>query len=151
MTDIRDVTPKDIPQLLVMIKALCAFHGDTCQMGLAETQERFINGPLIGLIAYAGGQPVGYAAIEPRWRPMHPGELWDIAHLYVIEAMRGRGIGRALILAAQDKAKLAGAYKLVIGTVPENPGAAAAYRAMGLAEISQTPGPRFEVDLDGAM
>jgi len=147
MTDIRDVTPKDIPQLLTMIKALCAFHGDRCQMGLAEAQERFIDGPLIGLIAHKGGQPVGYAAIEPRWRPMHPGELWDIAHLYVTETMRGRGIGRALIAEAREKAKLAGAYKLVIGTIPENPGAAAAYRAMGLTEFSQTPGPRFEVEI----
>ena len=145
MLKVTDVTPKDVPDLLEMIKALCAYHGDTCQMGLAETQDRFTNGCLIGLIAYIDEKAVGYAVVEPHWRPMHHGDLWDIAHLYVTEPMRGRGVGRALIDAVKSKAAQEGTYKLVIGTSPDNPGAAAAYRAMGHAEIKQMPGPRFEI------
>ncbi|MEM8536511.1 MAG: GNAT family N-acetyltransferase [Pseudomonadota bacterium] len=147
MVHIDDVTPKDIPTLLTMIKALCAFHGDTCAMGLAEAQARFINGPLIGLIAREGAQAIGYAVIEPHWRPMYAGDLWDIAHLYVTEPMRGRGVGRALINAASTKAVASKAHKLVIGTAPDNPSAAAAYRAMGFSEVTQMPGARFEIPL----
>lgn len=148
MPNITEVTPKDIPDLLAMIRKLCAFHGDTCQMGLADTQEQFINGPLVGLIARDLGKAVGYAVLEPHWRPMHGGPMLDIAHLFVEEPMRGRGIGKALIAAAHGQAVREKASRLVIGTSPVNPGAAAAYRAMGLMEITGTPGARFEVAMD---
>ena len=150
MPQITQVTPKDIPHLLRMIQALCAFHGDTCQMGLADTQAKFIGGPLMGLVARIDGQAVGYAALEQHWRPMHKGDLLDIAHLFVIEPMRGNGIGSALIAACQSYANAQGACRLVIGTSPTNRGAAAAYRAMGLAELTKAPGPRFEIALDAA-
>lgn len=148
MTDTTHVTPKDMPDLLGMIRKLCAFHGDTCVMGLAATQAQFIDGPLTGLIARRDGKAAGYAALEPHWRPMLHGDLLDIAHLFVEEPLRGRGIGKALIAAARTHAMLVGASRLVIGTSPDNPGAAAAYRAMGLAEISTAPGPRFEIPID---
>ncbi len=79
---------------------------------------------------------------------MYSGNLLDIAHLFVAEPMRGRGIGKALIAAAQSYAARSAASRLVIGTSPVNPGAAAAYRAMGLREIETQPGPRFEVTID---
>ncbi len=145
MVEISKVTPKDIPALLRMIGKLCAFHGDSCQMGLAETQERFCDGPLVGFIAYQDGIPVGYAVLEPHWRPMQRGDLLDIAHLFVEEPHRGKGIGHALIAEAKAYAMESGASRLVIGTSPDNPGAAAAYRAMGFSEFTQMPGPRFRV------
>lgn len=147
MPEITQVTPKDVPNLLAMIRKLCAFHGDDCMMGLAETQAQFIDGPLLGLIARHGKRALGYAVLEPHWRPMHNGPMLDIAHLFVEEPERGRGIGKALIAAAKDHATQSGASRLTIGTSPVNPGAAAAYRAMGLAEIISIPGPRFEIDV----
>ena len=150
MPQITQVTPTDIPDLLRMIQALCAFHGDTCQMGLADTQAKFIGGPLTGLIAHQDGQAVGYATLERHWRPMYKGDLLDIAHLFVIEPMRGKGIGTALIAACRTFANAQSACRLVIGTSPTNPGAAAAYRVMGLAELTTSPGPRFEIALGAA-
>ncbi len=150
MIQITRATPKDIADLLGMIRKLCAFHGDTCVIGLADLQAQLIGGPLTGLIARTGGTPAGYAVLEPHWRPMQHGNLLDIAHLFVEEPLRGRGIGKALIAAAATHARQAGACRLVIGTSPVNPGAAAAYRAMGLAEISTPPGPRFEIPIDVA-
>lgn len=147
MPDITQVTPKDIPDLLAMIRKLCAFHADQCLMGLADTQAQFIDGPLTGFIARDAGRAVGYAVLEPHWRPMHPGPLLDIVHLFVQESMRGRGIGKALICAAQMHAAENGASRLTIGTSPTNPGAAAAYRTMGHNEILTVPGPRFEIDI----
>lgn len=147
MREITTATPKDLPALLPMIRKLCAFHGDPCHMGLAEAQARFIDGPLTALIARENGRAVGYAVLEPRWRPMETGDLIDIAHLYVTEQARGHGVGRALIAAAQQMALEKGASGLVIGTAPDNPGAAAAYRAMGLDEITTQPGARFRIAL----
>jgi GNAT superfamily N-acetyltransferase len=150
MLTIAQATPKDIPDLLRMIQKLCAFHGDECQMGLADTQSQFIDGPLVAFIARQGGQPVGYAVLEQHWRPMHAGDLYDIAHLFIEEPKRGKGIGKALIAACRSFAVAKGACRLVIGTSPVNPNAAAVYRAMGLIEITTTPGPRFEIALDAA-
>ncbi|PJI85042.1 ribosomal protein S18 acetylase RimI-like enzyme [Yoonia maricola] len=147
MLDISTVTPKDIPALLRMIRKLCTFHGDSCQMGLADTQAQFIDGPLVAFLARQKGQPVGYAVVERHWRPMYAGDLYDIAHLFVEEPARGRGIGKALVAKCRSFASAQGACRLVIGTSPVNPGAVAAYRAMGLEEIEATSGPRFMIAL----
>ena len=90
---------------------------------------------------------MGYAVIEPHWRPMRHGDLLDIAHLFVEEPQRGCGIGKSLIGQTQDYARQVHADKLVIGTSPANPNAARAYSAMGFAEITMQPGPRFEIPL----
>ncbi len=147
MITITPATARDVPDLLSMIRKLCAFHGDPCHMGLADTQTRLIDGPLTTLIARASAAAAGYAVLEPRWRPMNTGDLLDIAHLFVEEPLRGRGIGKALIKAARDHASQAAACHLTIGTAPDNPSAAAAYRAMGFEEITSQPGPRFSIPL----
>ena len=148
MLTIRHVTPRDIIDLRAMIAKLCAFHGDPCHLGLAEAQRRFIGGPLCALIARDGAAPAGYAVLEPRWRPMERGDCLDIAHLFVEERVRGRGIGRALIAAARDHAAAQGATRMTIGTAATNVQAAAAYRAMGLEEIKVTHGPKFDITLN---
>ncbi len=147
MINITIATARDVPDLLSMIRKLCAFHGDRCHMGLAETQASLVDGPLTALIARKATRAIGYAVLEPRWRPMHHGDLLDIAHLFVEEPMRGRGIGKALIAAAREEATRSQACRLTIGTAPDNPGAAAAYRAIGLEEITKPSGPRFNIPL----
>ncbi len=147
MIHITKATARDIPALLSMIRKLCAFHGDPCHMGLADAQARLIDGPLTALIARQAGKATGYAILEPRWRPMNTGDLLDIAHLFVEEPLRGHGIGTALIKAARDHATAQSACRLTIGTAPDNPGAAAAYRAMGFEELSGASGPRFSIPL----
>ena len=147
MITITEATPKDIPALRDMIIKLCAFHGDPCHLGLAEAQAQLIDGPLQAFIARHDGQIGGYAVLEPHWRPMNTGPAWDIVHLFVEEPLRGRGVGRELIKAAKEFASTSKACRLTIGTSPDNPGAAAAYRAIGLDEITATPGARFSVPL----
>jgi GNAT superfamily N-acetyltransferase len=150
MFHITHVTPKDIPDLQDMLQKLCAFHGDTCMRGLEDIQAQFIDGPLVGLIVRKSGQAIGFATLVTHWRPMNDGDSIDILHLYVKEHMRARGIGRRLIAAAQDHARAQSATRLTIGTSPDNPGAAAAYRAMGWDEITSQPGPRFQIRLGPA-
>ena len=147
MMTINRVTPSDIPALRDMLYALCAYHGDTCTRGLENIHAQFIDGPLIGLIARKGVAAIGFATLVTHWRPMKDGDSIDILHLYVADGLRGQGIGRQLIAAAQSHARRFGATRLTIGTSPDNPGAAQAYRAMGWDEITAHPGPRFQIAL----
>lgn len=148
MLTINQATPKDIPDILGMMRKLCAFHGETCQIGLAEAQTRLIDSDqLTALIAHRGDAAMGYAILEPRWRPMNTTDLLEIAQLYVVETARGQGIGRQLVEAAATHARNVKIRKLRIGTSPNNPAAAAAYRAMGLEEIEVRPGAQFRVPL----
>jgi len=143
------ITPaaaNDVPALRDMIRALCAYHGDPCPLGLEETQATLVNGPLVALIAKIGGAPVGYAAMERHWRPMFGGWSWDIIQHYVTEAQRSRGVGRALIGACRERARAMDAVGLTIGTAPENKAAVSAYLAMGLEE-RPGGGTRFRVPL----
>ncbi|HXC56744.1 MAG TPA: GNAT family N-acetyltransferase [Rhizomicrobium sp.] len=56
-----------------------------------------------------------------------------IVELFVVEAWRGRGVGRALIAAAEDWARRRGVATMLIGVIPDNARAAAVYRRAGFA------------------
>ena len=58
--------------------------------------------PVFG--AFVGGELVGIAgfAVPSRAKKRHKGQLWGV---YVREAARGRGLGRALVLAAVEHAR----------------------------------------------
>lgn len=140
--------PAHLPDILRMVQALSAFHGDTAQATLETLQTTLFNPDrATAFVAQIDGKLVGYAGLT--FTPiLHEGSVRiDIHHLYVAESYRSRGVGKALIAAARDFAQETGASRLTIGTDPENTGAHAAYRAMGLTEITGA-GPRFRVPLD---
>lgn len=147
MTDditITPASPRDLTRIQALIGELSAFHGDTAQVTLEQLQGIFFGPHAQGtaLIAREGEKIVGYAGVM-RWTVIHSGQpRMDIQHLYIAENRRNRGIGKALIMAAKDHAEALGAKGISIGTDPKNTSAQAAYRAMGLEEITD-PGPRF--------
>lgn len=155
MTDAIHITPArpaDLPDLLRLIRALSAFHGDTARVTLEQLQDMIFGArPQVdAFVARQAGQIVGYAGLTSDVVVHEASLRMDIHHLYVVETHRGRGIGRALIAAARDLATARGAERLTIGTDPRNASAIAAYRAMsGLQEMTD-PGPRFRVLLDAA-
>ena len=142
--EITHARPRDLRDILKLIRALSAFHGDTAAITLEELQALFFDGgPATALLAHDGRTPVGYAGLLPHVRLHSAQRSLDIQHLYVVETHRGRGIGRALIEAARDVAATQGCFRLTIGTDPANLAAQAAYRAMGWEEITGA-GPRFQ-------
>ena len=143
---IRLARTADLPDILSMIRALSAFHGDEASTTLELLQDRMF-GPrarATAFIAERQGRMAGYAAMTHLVGLHEAAPRGDIQHLYVSEACRGTGIGRALITAVAKWAAAQGVATLTIGTDPANTSAQAAYRAMGLDEITN-PGPRFRV------
>ncbi|SMY08766.1 GNAT family N-acetyltransferase [Flavimaricola marinus] len=143
---IRPARPSDIPALLGLMRKFCAYHDQPCETGLERLQlTLFDSGRVTALIAETD-RPIGYAALEWVWRPMDEHDGLDIAQLYVVDHWRSKGVGRALIGAAATVARQASASQLTIASSAQNPGAAAAYRAMGLTE-RPAPGAGFRVAL----
>ncbi|SFS02304.1 GNAT family N-acetyltransferase [Yoonia litorea] len=141
---ITPASPRDLTRILALIRDLSAFHGDEAAVTLEQLQQIFFGDQAQGkaFVARAGQEVVGYAGIM-RWTVIHSGKpRLDIQHLYIAENRRNRGIGKALIMAARDYAIASGAKGISIGTDPRNASAQAAYRAMGLEELTDI-GPRF--------
>ena len=146
--EIFQARTSDLPRVQAMIEALSQFHDDEAHAPLSWLQEVFFGpeGRCTAYLAQRKGRVVGYAGVV-RYPSLHEGvDRMDIQHLFVAEDHRNTGVGRALIAHIRAEAQRREARRLTIGTDPGNRGAQAAYRAMGLEEISGT-GPRFSIPL----
>lgn len=82
--------------------------------------------------AYCGGKLAGFASVSPE--PLgESDEYLELTNIHVTEAMRGRGIGRALFYAAAEWAKARGAKKLYI-SAHSSVESQAFYRSLGCKE-----------------
>jgi GNAT superfamily N-acetyltransferase len=115
-----------------------------------------------GVLAYAGGEPVGWCAVAPRERyvrlaasrtlaPVDDAPVWAVSCFFVRREWRGRGLTVRLLGAAADHARAHGA-RLVEGYPYEPPGRlpgpfvwtglAAAFRAAGFTEVARRSATR---------
>jgi GNAT superfamily N-acetyltransferase len=82
-------------------------------------QRRIAGGTTVGLLAYAGDEPVAWCSVAPRptYRKLGGPEdhsddanaVWSIACFFVARSWRGHGVTRKLVDAAADYAAAAGA------------------------------------------
>lgn len=82
------------------------------------------------LIAWQGGRPVGHVLVRltPVSEQGTSARCAELEDLFVCEKTRRRGVGRALLAAAEDVARAAGARRLGCGVSVANPSNAAARR-----------------------
>ena len=90
-------------------------------------------------VLLAGTRPDGVAVL--RFRPA----IWSnalesyLAELYVVPARRGRGLGRALMVAAMDLARARGADRMDLGTGENDVAARALYESLGFSNREREP------------
>lgn len=146
--EIYQARTSDLPHIQDMIRALSAYHDDQAHAPLLWLQQVFFGAEqrTTAYLAQRKGDVAGYAGVV-RFPSLHEGvDRMDIQHLYVTEPHRHTGVGRALVAHVRQEAMRHQAQRLTIGTDPANRSAQAAYRAMGLQEITGT-GPRFSIPL----
>jgi ribosomal protein S18 acetylase RimI-like enzyme len=89
------------------------------------------------LVAVDEDEVVGFVALQTAvpWERLDepPGAYALVSDLVVAESHRGRGLGRALLAAAEDHARAEGARELCINVLSHNRVAAGLYRAAGFA------------------
>ena len=70
-------------------------------------------------------------------------DVAEITRMFVVPAARGRGLGRALLVALEDAARALGYTRVRLDTGPKQPGAEAMYRGAGYREIANYNGNPF--------
>ena len=95
------------------------------------------------LFALEDGEAVGCCALMAL-----PDGGFELAKMAVSDAWKGRGLGRALMAAAVERAKAAGAPRLYLETNSGLAPALALYRSFGFREIQpDTPSPYARADV----
>jgi len=77
------------------------------------------------------GQALGFVQLYPGWCSVAAAPLWTLYDLYVEEAARQRGVGRALMQQAQDMARKSRACRIDLETATDNYSAQALYEELG--------------------
>lgn len=121
------------------------------------------SGGIPGILAYAGGEPVGWCAIEPRrayprlarsrvLKPVDDRDVWSITCFFVARSHRRRGVTRGLVEAAVAHARRRGAA--LIEAYPVDPrkaavadafvftGLASTFRRAGFEEVARRSATR---------
>ena len=136
---VRDAGPDDVGALLSLIHRLAAFErepdavratGDDLREALFGHRPR-----VFALVADAGGEVVGmavYFVTFSTWTGRHG--LW-LEDLFVDEAHRSRGVGRALLKSLVSLAGALGYSRVEWSVLDWNEGAMAFYRSLGAAPL----------------
>jgi aminoglycoside 6'-N-acetyltransferase I len=109
-----------------------------------EEIDRFFRGeaqdPLAVLLAEdVTGRPVGLAelSIRPQAEGCHTDRVAYLEGWFVVPDARGRGVGRALVAAAEAWGRSHGCRELASDTQTDNALGAAAHRALGFSEVGR--------------
>jgi ribosomal protein S18 acetylase RimI-like enzyme len=136
---VRPATADDAPAIGRLLDAFNREFGDPTPgpQWLADRVEYLLSEDMVVLLTGAG--PEGIAVL--RFRP----SLWSpalecyLAELYVAPAQRGRGLGRALMVAVLDAARERGADRVELGTSEADRAARALYESLGFVNRERPP------------
>ncbi|UWQ96641.1 GNAT family N-acetyltransferase [Rhodobacteraceae bacterium M385] len=100
-------------------------------------------------IARDGDDTLGFATYS-QFRGGDGYRLTQEHAIYLTQAARGRGMGRALLATVEDHARAAGNHSLIAGISGENTGGLRFHQAMGFEKVGQIPqaGHKFGRFLD---
>src|SRR4051794_11340577 len=134
--EIFEVGEEDLADLLPLMADYCAFYGAQPPADqLTALTRALLDDPEhegLQLIARADdGTAVGFATVYWTWSTTRAFRLAVMNDLYVSEAARGGGVGRALIDACAERARGRGCGALEWQTAPDNETAQRLYDTTG--------------------
>jgi len=139
--------PEDKPEILAFIDGMQRFEHaiETDRRIDAAVAEEFFTDIFarlaektgVAFIAEEGGEKLGWAAAYREQNDVYvradEREFAHISELYVVEAARGKGVGRALLAACEEWARSLPVTVLMISVLEGNKRAATIYRKAGFA------------------
>jgi GNAT superfamily N-acetyltransferase len=155
---IRRFAPDDAEAVAGMVAALAAelqAMGDKSVNRFdAAAFRQHGSGPqpaFLGFIAESAGAPVGYLIASWVFEVEHGEPMLYVSDLYVAPALRGGGLGRALMAAAGRLALEAGRRHLVWAVLKQNEAAFAFYRRLGAKAIDDVDHMTMRADAAAAL
>lgn len=155
---VRDATVDDLPAITDLFNALIPTTTTTWRDHLATNEEMADWFALQGangfpvLVADDGERVVGYCCWSAfRGGPRFPGYRHTMEQTVHVDGTAHRaGIGRALITALVDRARVEGIHVLVAGVDADNVESIEFHRALGYVEVARMPetGRKFDRWLD---
>ena len=130
---VRHATPDDLDALAPLFDAYRRFYEQPGDVALASAflHARMERGESTILVAEADGQMLGFCQLYPTWCSVAAARIFVLYDLFVDAGVRRAGVGRALMLAAQDFGRAAGAVRLDLSTAHTNTRAQALYESLG--------------------
>ena len=134
---VRTARVEDLGRLLELYRSLEGPYSGVEELGRKEAEERFeavLSDPnQETLVVEAEGGVIGTLVVAILPNLAHGGAPYAVVENVVAdEAWRGRGAGRALMQAALDRARGAGAYKLALCSNLQRAEAHGFYEALGM-------------------
>ncbi len=130
---IRRATTADVDAIAPLFDAYRRFYEQPADLALARAfiEARLAAGESTIFVADAGDGLVGFCQLYPTWCSVAAARIFVLYDLFVADAGRRAGTGRALMLAAQAHAREAGAVRVDLTTAHTNTRAQALYESLG--------------------
>ena len=131
---ITQVTTAELEAVAPLFDNYRVFYGQVSDLELAQSflAERLANKESVILLAKNDeGQPVGFTQLYPSFSSVSAARTWVLNDLYVVDELRGQGIGRQLLNAARDYAVSTKAKGISLQTARDNINAQKLYESVG--------------------
>jgi GNAT superfamily N-acetyltransferase len=139
--DIRPAAPEDVPHLLALVRALAEYEHLTHLVTADEAalrEELFGQRPVIeALIGWADGVPAGFAIYFHNYSTFLGRRGVYLEDLFVQPAHRGKGYGKALLVAVARIAHARGAGRFEWMALDWNTPAIEFYKGLGASEMAE--------------
>ncbi len=143
---IRPASADDLDRLLGLAAELERYHDNlsgretdpsrAIESARRDFEERLTNPDHRVFVAEADGSVLGMASAESRRRRRWADPHGYIADVFVLEPYRGRGIGRALVAAAEGWLGSSGYREIRVNVHPRNDRALRLYQRLGWSEVA---------------
>ena len=132
----RLATPDDAAEVARLLAAFRSWYGSDQpdDASFRRSADRLIADPQTEYLLGGEDPPVAVAQLRYRWSIWTEAEDCWLEDLYVEEAARGTGLGRAMVQAAIGRARERGCRRIELDVDDANHPARALYESLGFAE-----------------
>ena len=134
MIRVREAVSSDLPALGRLFDEYRQFYKLPTDVGKATSYigARLAAGDSVALVAADESQQLlGFTQLYPTWCSLLAGPVYVLYDLYVPPHARRRGVARALLEAAADRARSDGKIRMTLSTAKTNVNAQALYESLG--------------------
>jgi GNAT superfamily N-acetyltransferase len=133
MLSVRQATIADLDLVAPLFDAYRRFYRASGDLEGARRflVDRFSHNQSVIFLAFGDGAPVGFTQLYPSFSSVSMARIFVLNDLFVSPEGRGRGAGAALLRAAAEYGRRAGAVRLALSTELTNATAQAVYEHEG--------------------